>query len=114
MFSVSATGAAEADAGTTGLGEALSAASMEGAPQSSLPSMVGEPPPEPTPGQARPDSKGRCPHKRQVALNGACWVPFEPDSEECEVFGGHLFRGRCYVPARARNRPTTSQSPRKP
>ena len=70
--------------------------------------------PEPVPGQLRPDAKGRCPHKRQLALNGACWVPMDP--EECEALGsnGKLFKGRCYVPVLSPNRPSTTHPTRPP
>jgi serine/threonine protein kinase len=83
------------DGGTRGLGEAASPASTAVSPGSSDPQVLSEDTlPEPLPGQIRPDANGRCPHKRQVALNGGCWVP-----EDCEAFGGQLFKGRCYVPA---------------
>lgn len=83
------------DGGATGLGEAASPDSPAVSPDSSEPrALAEETPPEPLPGQLRPDAKGRCPHKRHVALNGACWVP-----EDCSVFGGQIFKGRCYVPA---------------
>jgi eukaryotic-like serine/threonine-protein kinase len=72
------------DGPTSGLAEAASKASAEEAPKPALhDAMAQETLPEPLPAQTRPDAKGRCPHKRQVALNGACWIPFEP--EECEA-----------------------------
>jgi eukaryotic-like serine/threonine-protein kinase len=112
-FLASTPGAHKADAGTTGLGEALSSASTVDAPEPSLPAMAEEPLPEPMPGQTRPDAKGRCRHKRQVALNGACWVPFDP--EACEALAnGQMFKDRCYVPDLPRKRSSTSQPPLKP
>jgi hypothetical protein len=114
-FSVRSSKTDRADAGTAGLGETVSATSSAvDAPESALLVAGDEPLPEPLPGQTRPDARGRCPHKRQVALNGACWVPFAPDSEECEMFGGQLFRGQCYVPAHPRKRPSTAQPPLEP
>jgi hypothetical protein len=102
------------DAGTAGLGEAMSTASTAEAPEPSVHEPLAEDTlPEPQPGQTRPDAKGRCPHKRQVALNGACWVPM--DREECEALGnGKQFKGRCYVPALSPDRPSTSHPTRTP
>jgi eukaryotic-like serine/threonine-protein kinase len=103
------------DAGTAGLGEARSAASTAESPEPSVHEPVTEDTlPEPQPGQMRPDTKGRCPHKRQVALNGACWVPM--DREECEALDstGKLFKGRCYVPVLSPDRPSTSHPTRTP
>jgi len=57
-------------------------------------------PPEPRPGQARPDGKGRCPRPKQVIINGGCW--FESASmsaEECKESGNVLLKGKCYIPA---------------
>ncbi len=103
------------DAGTAGLGEAVSAASTAEVPEPAVHEPLAEDTlPEPQPGQLRPDAKGRCPHKRQVVLNGACWVPMDP--EECEALGsnGKLFKGRCYVPALFPGRPSTSHPTRTP
>ncbi|WP_224369512.1 serine/threonine-protein kinase [Hyalangium versicolor] len=106
-------GTSQPDAGTAGLGDTVSAASSLDAPEPPLPAMTEESIPEPIPGQTRPDSKGRCPHKRQVALNGACWVPFDLDECEASFSSGQVFRGRCYVPAMPRNRRSTSETPPK-
>ncbi|WP_224245968.1 serine/threonine-protein kinase [Hyalangium gracile] len=105
------------DAGTAGLGEAAASASMAQSLEPSAPApLAEEPPPDPQPGQVRPDAKGRCPHKRQVALNGACWVPL--NLEECEALGSNgnakMFKGRCYVPALSPERPSTSDSTNTP
>ncbi len=60
------------------------------------------PPPEPRPGQARPDEKGRCPGRKQVPINGGCWLEFTSMStEECAESGYVPFMGRCYIPALA-------------
>jgi serine/threonine protein kinase len=89
---------------TTGLGEAGASASTLAAPSPSAEQVLAEDPlPKPLPGQLRPDANGRCRHKRQVALNGGCWVPLE--QEQCEAHIGQLFKGRCYVPAFASRRP---------
>ncbi len=115
-FSVHSSGADRADAGTAGLGETVSSTSSAvDAPEPSLPVVAAEPLPEPQPGQIRPNTKGRCPHKGQAVLNGACWwIPLAPDSEGCESSGGSLFRGQCYVPALPRKAPSTAQPPPKP
>ncbi|WP_224240335.1 serine/threonine-protein kinase [Hyalangium gracile] len=100
------------DAGTAGLGEAVSSASTAQAPEPSAPAPLAEDSlPEPQPGQLRPDARGRCPRKAQVVLNGACWVPFDAAREQCESLGGNgkLFKGRCYVPVLTPERPSTSQ-----
>jgi serine/threonine protein kinase len=111
---VAAAGAGRADAGTSGLGEAVSATSAVDASEPSVQVMAEEPLPEPMPGQTRPDAKGRCPHKLQVALNGACWIPFAPEACEASVASGQLFRGKCYVPVQPRNHPSTSEPSRRP
>jgi hypothetical protein len=75
-------GAPEAD--PTGLGEAAAAAtSLEERRSSLQEAMVEHTPPEPLPGQTRPDVKGRCPHKGQVALNRGCWLELALEPERC-------------------------------
>jgi serine/threonine protein kinase len=98
----------QADGGTAGLGEtAASTAPVEAATALSFQEVPAEaPPPEPQPGQTRPDAKGRCPHKRQVALNGGCWVALEP--EKCEALKLSLYKGACYVPVIPPGLPSTS------
>jgi serine/threonine protein kinase len=67
-------------------------------------------PPEPSPGQAQPDKKGRCPHPQQVILNGGCWRRMGVNSQECETFSGQMYQGECYVPIHppGSKRPNTS------
>jgi hypothetical protein len=107
-----ATGAGKADAGTAGLGQtAVAASPVEAAERSWPEALAEEAPPEPVPGQLRPDAKGRCPRKQQVALNGGCWAqpPFE--REECEATGGTVFKRTCYLPIVPPQRsPTSSPS----
>jgi hypothetical protein len=109
-----------ADAGTTGLGETatLTARDMvsSGSPAEG---MIEDPLPEPQPGQARPDEKGRCPpSKGLVALNGGCWIETALDAERCLELGvqGQMFKGTCYVPfmPSGRKRPPTSGSLQNP
>jgi hypothetical protein len=86
------------DAGTSGLAEAVASTSTPSAPEPQPSEAIEEDTlPEPEEGQERPDSKGQCPHKRQVVLNGACWVPVPLNREECENSSGHMFNGTCYV-----------------
>jgi serine/threonine protein kinase len=101
--------AEQPDAEPVGLGEAAASASTEHAPEAFGPKvMAQEMPPEPQPGQTRPDAKGRCPRKRQVALNGGCWMTLSADQEECTEISGRLYKGSCYVPAVPPGRPPTS------
>jgi serine/threonine protein kinase len=100
------------DAGTAGLGDAASIASEREAPSSSVPeSMTGDALPEPMPGQARPDAKGRCPRKRQIVLNGACWLEAPWEREECAGVKGQMFKGMCYMPFIPPGRQPTSDQP---
>jgi hypothetical protein len=106
-----ANGAGKADAGTAGLGETAAVCTMEAPEPTFSATMSEETPPEPLPGQAQPDAKGRCPRKGQVALNDGCWaqVPFERD--ECEAKGGSIFKSTCYLPVFPLKRgPTSSPS----
>jgi hypothetical protein len=99
----------EEDDDTAGLAEAASAVSAEAFPAPSTQEVLAEePPPEPVPGQARPDANGRCPRKWQVALNGGCWKQLVLDREQCDALSGRLFKGTCYMPITASGRPPTS------
>ncbi len=105
----------EDDEDTTRLGEAASPASVETFPAPSAREVLAENPlPEPVQGQARPDAKGRCPEKWQVALNGGCWAPVKEKREVCEAIGGQLFKGTCYMPITSPGRPPTSNPVRPP
>jgi hypothetical protein len=106
-------GALEAE--PTGLGETAAAASLEEAPHSLLHEvMAKDAPPEPQPGQTRPDAKGRCPHKAQVALNRGCWLQIALEPERCAELKGQLFKGLCYLPFIPPGRPPTSSPTDKP
>jgi eukaryotic-like serine/threonine-protein kinase len=100
------------DAGTTELGEAAAAASKEESSGSPIPPVMAEDPlPEPQEGQSEPDAKGRCPHKRQVSLNGGCWLLQPQEPEACEALNGQMIKGTCYIPIYPRGkhpRPPTS------
>jgi serine/threonine protein kinase len=87
------------DAGPVGLGDAAVSAATGDTPETLGPKVMAEEAlPEPQPGQARPDAKGRCPRKRQVALNGGCWMRLSADQEGCADYSGHMYKGSCYVP----------------
>jgi serine/threonine protein kinase len=98
-----AAGAQAPDAGTTAVGDisptepqAVTPSSKENRP------IAQEPPPQPRPGQARPDEKGRCQSLRQVPINGGCWVEqLSMSAEECVESGYVPFKGKCYLPAPA-------------
>jgi hypothetical protein len=104
MF-VSTPGASDAqapDAGTAAVGD-----TMATKPQAPTPApmekqpLAQEPLPEPRPGQARPDEKGRCPGRMQVPINRGCWVDVSSlmDAQACAESGYVLFKGRCFAPA---------------
>jgi hypothetical protein len=91
--------ASQKDGGTSGLGEAASTTSAEDSPRLFMQEGMAEDPlPEPEPGQATPDAKGRCPHKGQVALNDGCWGRVNVEHDKCEELSGQMFKGTCYVP----------------
>jgi hypothetical protein len=99
-----------ADTGPVGLGDAAVSASTGDSPAPSLSEAMAEDTlPEPEPGQAKPDTKGRCPHKQQVALNNGCWMKASFEQEQCESVGGSMYQGACYLPIIApRQRPPTT------
>ena len=94
-----------------GLGEAAASSTPPGPslPSASEP-LAQDTPPEPFDGQAQPDKKGRCPHPQQVILNSSCWRRMQVNSEECELSGGQIYQGACYVPIMrpGSRRPNTS------
>jgi serine/threonine protein kinase len=100
------------DGDTAGLGDEAEPASAAPPIKPSAPrTLAADTPPEPQPGQARPNPKGQCPHPKQVALNGGCWAKLEP--EKCEAFAhsaskGSIFKGACYVPILLPGRQPTS------
>ncbi len=98
--------------GPVGLGDdAASSSSALEVPGPSAQEVLAEAPlPEPLPGQTQPDAKGRCPHKRQVAFKGACWVKL--DREMCEAL--NFIKNHCYAPVFSSERPSTSHPPSLP
>jgi serine/threonine protein kinase len=102
------------DAGTTAVGDTSRAAPRTATPseEENTP-LAQEPLPQPRPGQARPDEKGRCPGHKQVPINGGCWGELIPmNAEECAETGYVPFKGKCYVPAPAPpKKPAPTSSP---
>jgi predicted Ser/Thr protein kinase len=108
-------GSQKDDEDTAGLGEAASSVSAHTFPAPSAREVLTEEPQlEPVEGQTKPDAKGRCPEKWQVALNGGCWAPLRGKREACEVLGGQFFKGTCYGPVTKTGRPPTSSPAREP
>jgi eukaryotic-like serine/threonine-protein kinase len=74
--------------------------------------------PAPLPDQLRPDSQGRCPHRKQVALNGGCWWEIPLDRDTCEAaLSGHMgimFKNKCYMPVLRHGRQPSSSPPATP
>jgi serine/threonine protein kinase len=106
--------AGKKDTGSVGLGETAMSTSTEESPAPSTPeAMAADTPPEPLPGQATPDAKGRCPHKRQIALNGGCWMSTPVEQEQCEAFSGSMYKGLCYVPVLPNGRRPSTATPTK-
>ena len=75
--------------------------------------LAQEPLPEPRPEQIRPDKRGQCPGRRQVPINGGCWLELlSTTAEECVQIGSVLFKGKCYAPIReAPKKPQPTSSP---
>jgi serine/threonine protein kinase len=108
-----ASGSQVSEAGSSAVGDTSSTAPLASAQPASEPEPVAqEPLPELRPGQARPDEKGRCPGRLQVAINGGCWVDVSLDAQACAESGYVLFKGRCYGPALALpQKPLPNSSP---
>ncbi len=102
------------EAGTTAIGDTSPTKSQAtpASPAQNRP-IAQQPLPQPRPGQARPDEKGRCPGRRQIPINGGCWEEQLPRSaEECVESGYVLFQDKCYLPAPAPpNKPVPTSSP---
>jgi serine/threonine protein kinase len=88
------------DAGTAALGDSSTTAPQDSTPPATDKRPIAQSsPPEPRPGQVRPNEKGRCPGPQQVPINGGCWFEFTLlHAEECTKSGNLLLNGKCYVP----------------
>jgi hypothetical protein len=103
------------DAGTAAVGNSTPKTPQAAAqPPAEKKPIAQDPPPEPRPGQTRPDEKGRCPGRTQVLINKGCWVEHPSmTAEACRENGYTLLKGRCYTPALAPPRvpvPTSNPS----
>jgi len=103
----------QSDAGTSAVGDTSPTQPRVPTPPSQEKKPVAqEPLPEPRPGQTRPDKSGRCPGRKQVLINGGCWLEqFLMSAEECVENEGVLFKGKCYAPVSAspkKAQPTSS------
>jgi serine/threonine protein kinase len=104
------------DAGTAAMGDTSPTQPQASTPPSTEKGpLVQEPLPEPRSGQARPDKTGQCPSRKQVAINGGCWVDVSSlmGAQDCAASGYVLFKGKCFVPANAppkKPQPTSSPS----
>jgi serine/threonine protein kinase len=101
------------DAGTAAVGDTSPTEPQASTlPTTEKKPLAQEPLPEPRPGQARPDKKGRCPGSKQVPINGGCWLEqVQVTAGECVDNGGVPFQGKCYAPALAppkKTQPTSS------
>jgi hypothetical protein len=97
------------DAGTASVGDTPQPASAH--PPTEQKPIAQETPFQPRPGQARPNAKGHCPGRKQVIINGACWVELRTtDAEECVESGHDFLAGKCYVPAQVTRRPALPTS----
>jgi hypothetical protein len=88
------------DAGTAVVGDTAPTEPLASAHPPSEPEPLAQDlPPEPRPGQTRPDVKGRCPGRTHVIINGGCWVDHPSmAAEECTKSGYALLKGKCYAP----------------
>jgi hypothetical protein len=96
------------DAGTSAVGDTSpTGAQASTPPPTEKKPFAQEPLPMPRPEQVRPDKGGQCPGRRQVPINGGCWLELlSTTAEECMQIGSVLFKGKCYAPI--------LESPRKP
>ncbi len=103
------------DADTAAVGDtAPTAPRTASSPPTEKAPLAQEPLPEPRPGQLRPDKRGQCPGRKQVPINGGCWLDVSPlvDVQSCAESGHVLFQGRCFVPANAPSKkPQPTSSP---
>jgi hypothetical protein len=103
------------DEGPADLGDTAAAAPQASAQEPSRQQAISQDlPPEPLPEQLRPDAKGQCPGRKQVPINGGCWVEYPAaNAGECEQNGYVLLKSRCYAPALKSRRkpPPTSDLP---
>jgi len=95
------------DGGTVAVGDSALTAPvpLEGAPIAGATIAV-DVPPQPVPGQTRPNALGRCP-RSLIPINGGCWKKLALDPKDCPE-GDVVYQGGCYTPAYPPARPPTS------
>jgi len=95
------------DGGTAAVGASSFAAPepLTRAP-TARPALAENPPPQPLPGQTRPNAAGRC-LRGQVLINGGCWKKLAVDVKDCGE-GDIVYKGACYTPAYPPARPANS------
>jgi serine/threonine protein kinase len=110
---VQASGFQQPDAGASAVGDTSPTESQASTPPPTQKKpMAQELLPEPRPGQIRTDKKGRCPGRKQVPINGGCWVELPSmTAEECLESGYVRFKGKCYAPIAAPKQPQPTSSP---
>jgi hypothetical protein len=103
------------DQGPADLGDTVAAAPPVSEQEPSAQQAISQDlPPGPLPEQLRPDAKGQCPGRKQLPINGGCWVEYPAaNAGECEQNGYVLLKSRCYAPAlkSRRKSPPTSDLP---
>jgi len=100
--------------GATNLGEAGAETTLSPVQEPSKPETISQDTlPKPFPGQLTPDSKGQCPGRTQIPINGGCWVEHRTkDAGVCEENGMVFFKDRCYAPAMgSRRKPPPTSAP---
>jgi serine/threonine protein kinase len=105
---------APADEAAAGLGASGAEAPLPPEKEPSKQKVVAQDePPKPFPGQLTPDARGRCPGRKQLPINGGCWVEVPvKDAEECEENGYVFFKARCFAPALdTRRKPPPTSAP---
>jgi hypothetical protein len=66
-------------------------------------------PPQPLPGQRRPDSSGQCQLRGELKIQGGCWFRVPDAKAPCKQ-GEYEWMGGCYHPSYpAPRQPTTNQ-----
>ncbi|MDY7232703.1 hypothetical protein [Hyalangium rubrum] len=98
------------DGGTIELAqEVLTAPMKEPSPPRGWSSIGLDVPPNPLPGQRRPDSAGKC-RQGEVVINGGCWRRFAEVQPPCND-DEYEWRDACYYPAYDSIRQPTSEPP---
>jgi predicted Ser/Thr protein kinase len=90
------------DAGTAAVGDTAPTRPQASiSPPAEKKPLAQEPLPEPRPGQARPDKRGQCLGRKQVPINGGCWIDVSAamDAQTCVESGYIFFKGKCLSPA---------------